>query len=174
MHKMNSLEEYVTFLQANAAELRELQEDTLINVTQFFRDPEVFHTLRYSVIPQMFQTRSPDQQVRIWVAGCSTGEEAYSLAMCLLEHLTGQAMEPGIQIFGTDASEENIQRARLGVYADSIVNEVSPERLNDSSLRQKRATRSRSVSATCVFLRGKTCARIPLSPDWTWSAAETF
>ena len=164
MQKISSLEEYVTLLQADSTELRELQEDTLINVTQFFRDPEVFHTLRYSVIPQMFQNREPEQQVRLWVAGCSTGEEVYSLAMCLLEYLTGQPFEPSIQIFGTDASDENIQSARLGIYAESVSNEVSPERLRRFFVKTEKGYQvSKRVRDMCVFARQNLCIDPPFS-----------
>ena len=116
LQRMASLAEYAGFLQGNATELRELQEDALINVTRFFRDPPVFDTLKNVILPRIFTGREGDQQIRIWVAGCSTGEEAYSIAMCLLEYLTGRPIEPPIQIFGTDASDQNIHKARTGIY----------------------------------------------------------
>src|SRR5262249_36564427 len=87
LHRIQTLAEYAGFLQGNPKELRELQEDALINVTRFFRDSGVFEALKQSILPRVLAEREPDQQVRIWVAGCSSGEEAYSIAICLLEYL---------------------------------------------------------------------------------------
>jgi two-component system CheB/CheR fusion protein len=121
--------DYVQLLQTRSQELRELQEDFLISVTRFFRDPEVFDALKQELFPHLFEKRTPQQPVRVWVAGCSTGEEAYSLAICLIEYFSGLGIEPSIQVFGTDASEQSVEKARLGIYPESITAEVSPERL---------------------------------------------
>ncbi len=129
LHRMETLRDYLLFLQSNPNELKELQEDALINVTQFFRDPDVFEAFKTSLLPRLFEQRDTSQQVRIWIAGCATGEEVYSFAICLLEFLTSNALEPPIQIFGTDASEPNIEKARSGIYPDTIAENVSPERL---------------------------------------------
>lgn len=164
MHKADTLSEYVQMLQANRVELRALQEDILINVTRFFRDPDVFEMLKTSVIPGIFADREPDQQVRIWIAGCSSGEEVYSIAICLLEHLSVASVEPGIQIFGTDASEENVHKARLGVYPESIVNEVSPERLRRFFSKTERGYQvNKRVRDLCVFARQNLCTDPPFS-----------
>ncbi len=164
VHKKELLTEYMALLQASPAELRDLQEDILINVTQFFRDPEVFELLKQTAIPQIFQGREPDQQVRIWVAGCSTGEEVYSLAICLLEYLTGSPVEPSIQIIGTDASENSIARARLGHYAESIVHEVSPERLRRFFTRTDKGYQiNKRVRDLCIFARQNLCVDPPFS-----------
>jgi two-component system CheB/CheR fusion protein len=129
MRRLDTLSEYVSFLQGNPQEIRDLHEDALINVTRFFRDPEVFEALKTYVFPEIMKDRPSDRQIRIWVAGCSSGEGVYSIAICLLEFLTGRPFEPPIQIFGMDASEANIQKARIGIYPETNTIEVSPERL---------------------------------------------
>ncbi|HLI75784.1 MAG TPA: CheR family methyltransferase [Acidobacteriaceae bacterium] len=164
VHKKETLTEYIGLLGNSPVELRDLQEDILINVTQFFRDPEVFEALKQNVLPQILQARQADQQVRIWVAGCSTGEEVYSIAICLLECLTGQTVEPSIQIIGTDASEENIQKARIGSYAESITNEVSPERLRRFFTKTEKGYGiSKRVRDLCIFARQNLCSDPPFS-----------
>ncbi|MBV8811931.1 MAG: PAS domain-containing protein, partial [Acidobacteriaceae bacterium] len=159
-----TLADYLAFVQANSKELYELQDDILISVTRFFRDPEVFEAFKDVVLPQILDNRSSDQQVRIWVTGCSSGEEVYSLAISLLEHLTGKAVEPPIQIFGTDASERSVQRARLGIYPETIANEVSPERLrrffNKTEKGYQVAKRIRDI---CIFARQNLCHDPPFS-----------
>ncbi|HVW07166.1 MAG TPA: CheR family methyltransferase [Bryobacteraceae bacterium] len=154
LHRFESLSEYAAFLQGNPKELRELQEDALINVTRFFRDPGVYDALKQTILPRIFEEREADQQVRLWVAGCSTGEEVYSIAICLLEYLTGQPFEPPIQIFGTDASNQNIQKARAGIFPESIAGEVSPERLRRFFVKVDKGFQvSKRVRDLCIFAR---------------------
>jgi two-component system CheB/CheR fusion protein len=158
LHRVTTLADYVAFLRANPRELAELQEDALINVTRFFRDPYVFEALKNSILPQIFRDRAPDQQVRIWVAGCSSGEEVYSIGMCLLEHLTGNPLEPPIQIFGTDASEDNIQRARIGLYPESITADVSPERVRRFFIKTEKGYQvTKRIRDLCIFARQNLC-----------------
>ena len=155
---------YSVKLQTNATELRALQEDILINVTRFFRDSEVFETLKRDVFPKLIADRPPDLPIRVWVPGCSTGEEVYSIAICLLEELGGNAVEPAIQIFGTDASENNAHRARLGNYSDSIANEVSPERLRRFFTKTERGYQvNKRVRDLCIFARQNLSAEPPFS-----------
>jgi two-component system CheB/CheR fusion protein len=164
LHRSQTLGEYAGFLQGNPKELRELQEDALINVTRFFRDPPVFEALKQIILPRIFEEREPDQQVRIWVAGCSSGEEAYSIAISLLEYLTGQPFEPPIQIFGTDASDLNIQKARTGIYPESIAGEVSAERLRRFFVKVDKGYQvSKRVRDLCIFARQNLCHDPPFS-----------
>src|SRR6185295_11050248 len=102
-------------------------EDVLIHVTSFFRDPEVFDTLKKRLFPQILKSKPEGAAIRAWVAGCSTGEEVYSLAIALLEAAGGSLSHP-IQIFGTDISERAIEKARLGTFADSAMRDLSDER----------------------------------------------
>jgi two-component system, chemotaxis family, CheB/CheR fusion protein len=164
LHRIETLSAYENFLRANSHELRDLQEDALISVTRFFRDSEVFDALKLTVLPPIFDGRAPDQQVRVWVAGCASGEEVYSIAMCMLEYVTGNPAEPPIQIFGTDASETNIQKARLGIYPESIAAEISPERLRRFFVKMEKGYQvAKRVRDLCIFARQNLCHDPPFS-----------
>src|SRR5262249_57030206 len=115
--------------QAHPGELKTLYRDLLINVTSFFRDGEPFEILRDVVFPRILERKKPGDTVRVWVPGCSTGEEAYSVGISLLEALGDRAQEFRLQIFATDLDDEAIARARLGQYPPSIATDVTPERL---------------------------------------------
>jgi two-component system, chemotaxis family, CheB/CheR fusion protein len=130
LHKIENLSEYVALLQRDRMEVNALYQDLLINVTSFFRNPEAFDTLKHIVYPAILQARnSSSSPIRIWVPGCSTGEETYSHAISIVEFLGDERTEVPIQIFGTDLSDTAIQRARAGVYKESIEADVSPLRL---------------------------------------------
>ncbi len=120
---------YLSFLRDNADEVQQLFKDMLIGVTGFFREPEAFEVLEHEVIPKICADRGSDDAVRIWVAGCSTGEEAYSLAMLLLEHLSAINKTCDIQIFASDIDQDSLDYARAGMYPKSIAADVPPERL---------------------------------------------
>ena len=164
LHRIDTLGTYASFLQTNPKELRDLQEDTLINVTTFFRDPELFEVFKNKLLPRIFENRDSSQQLRIWVAGCSTGEEVYSFAICVLEYLTGDAAEPAIQIFGTDASEQSINKARAGVYPDTISADVSPERLRRFFVKSEKGFQiNKRIRDLCIFARQNLCNDPPFS-----------
>jgi two-component system CheB/CheR fusion protein len=130
LYKLDSLEDYAQYLQAHPAEVQALYEEILIHVTSFFRDPEAFEQLKTQVFPTISQNKPPDSAIRIWVAGCSTGEEVYSIAICLLEFFSTRATVPPIQIFATDISEAAINKARAGLYLEAQMEAVSPARRN--------------------------------------------
>lgn len=134
VHLLDRLPDYVHYLQSKPAELDGLFSDLLISVTGFFREPESFDVLRERVYPILFDAKQGQKgqqgrTVRIWVPGCATGEEVYSLAMTMFEYLGEQTNRPAIQIFGTDIDAKAISKARLGFYSSTIVESVSPERL---------------------------------------------
>jgi two-component system CheB/CheR fusion protein len=129
LHHLDSLDDYLQFLRDNPAEIEALYQEILIRVTSFFRDEDVFAALSQQVFPALVQNRNSDVPIRIWVAGCATGEEAYSIAMALLEYLADHPMNPPIQIFATDVNEQSIEIARIGWYSQAQVADVSPERL---------------------------------------------
>lgn len=130
LHKVDRLEDYLALLTRDRDEVAALYKDLLINVTSFFRNPEAFDALKQNVYPAILQARgSSSAPIRIWVPGCSTGEEAYSHAMSLVEFLGEERMEVPIQIFGTDLSENAIQHARMGIYKENIEADVNPTRL---------------------------------------------
>jgi two-component system CheB/CheR fusion protein len=129
LHHISNLHDYRQFLKNNTEELEELYQEILIRVTSFFRDSEVYATLAEEVFPSLVNNRDPDDPIRVWVAGCSTGEEAYSIAICLLEYIETVRENPAIQIFATDVNETTIEYARNGWYSEAQVADVSPERL---------------------------------------------
>ncbi|MBK7862620.1 MAG: PAS domain-containing protein [Archangiaceae bacterium] len=130
LHKIDRLEDYVRFVSGNSDELKLLYKDMLIGVTSFFRDPETFEALAHTVYPQLVENKQPGSQIRIWVPACSTGEEAYSYAMSLVEFLGDRALDYRIQIFGTDVDETSVATARRGVYPGNIALDVSAGRLH--------------------------------------------
>ena len=123
------LEDYAERLQSEPDEVSALFRDLLIGVTDFFRDAAAFQALETLVIPKLFEDKAGDDEVRVWVPGCSTGEEVYSIAILLREHLEKSSMPPKVQVFGTDIDETALSVARSARYPASVVKEVSPERL---------------------------------------------
>jgi two-component system, chemotaxis family, CheB/CheR fusion protein len=147
-------EEYLKLLEKNPAELQALFHDFLIHVTNFFREPETFAALARHVFPELLKDRGLDEPLRVWVPGCSTGEEVYSLAISLMEFLGDKTEVPAIQIFGTDASERVIETARKGVYDAGIEADVSPERLRRFFGRVEGGFQiTKSIRDLCVFAR---------------------
>lgn len=130
IHQINTIADYIRYLQKNPREIKLLFKDLVIGVTSFFRDPEAFAMLEQEVLPELLRKKVPDTPVRIWVAGCSTGEEAYSLAMAMFEAMTITGKSFSAQIFATDIDETAIEIARRGVYPGSIATDVPPERLD--------------------------------------------
>jgi two-component system CheB/CheR fusion protein len=123
------LQHYADFLQDSPGEQQALASDMLIGVTSFFRDPESFEGLAQFVLPALLEGRPAREPLRVWVPGCASGEEVYSIGICLSEALAEGASPQPMQLFGTDASEAAIARAREGRYPQGIEAEVSPERL---------------------------------------------
>jgi two-component system CheB/CheR fusion protein len=129
LNKLESMEDYAWFLRENAAEVEALYQDTLINVTSFFRNPEAFAVLKENIFPQIVAHRASDEPIRIWILGCSTGEEAYSIAISFAEFAGDQAEHIPVQIFATDLNDRGIDKARAGLYSKEIAENVSRERL---------------------------------------------
>ena len=129
LHQVETLTSYLTFIKKHPQEARLLHDELLINVTFFFREPGTFDALKTVVFPALMENRPPKAPVRIWVPGCATGEEAYSLAMSLVEFLDEKGSSAGVQVFASDVSDPAIAKARAGVYPASIAADVSPDRL---------------------------------------------
>src|SRR5262249_61220801 len=152
LRKIEKLGDYVDFLRQRREEVDALYQDILINVTSFFRNPDAFEALKQAAYPAILKARSPADVVRIWVPGCSTGEEAYSHAIALIEHLSDVRSGHSIQIFGTDLSEDAIQKARAGMYKDSIRADVSSARQRRFYNKTEEAYQiSRSIRDMCIF-----------------------
>ncbi|MFT5924105.1 MAG: two-component system CheB/CheR fusion protein [Paraglaciecola sp.] len=129
VQQIEDIEAYLKYLQQTPAEIEALFRDLLIGVTNFFRDPDVFQLLEEQVIPQLFKRKSPGSTLRVWTTGCSTGEEAYSLAILMVEHIESLKQNFTVQVFATDINSNAIGTARMGVYPVSIANDMSAERL---------------------------------------------
>ncbi|MEO8409059.1 MAG: chemotaxis protein CheB [Propionivibrio sp.] len=129
VHQIEAIDHYVKYLQQTPAEVEALFCDLLIGVTNFFRDPEAFQALEEKVLPKLFADKATGGTVRVWSAGCSTGEEAYSLAILLQEQMEVLKQSYTIQVFATDIDSRAIATARIGLYPASIAADISAERL---------------------------------------------
>jgi len=129
VHQIEGIDGYVKYLQQVPLEVQALFNDLLIGVTNFFRDPEAFAALEKIVIPKLFEGKSVGAAVRVWCTGCSTGEEAYSMAILLQEHVELLRASYKVQVFATDIDSRAIATARAGVYPASIADDITPERL---------------------------------------------
>ncbi len=129
VHQIDQIGDYIRYLQLTSSEVDALFRELLIGVTNFFRDSEIFETLQKEVIPKLFAATEAGDAIRVWVPGCSTGEEAYSIAMLMREYMEETKASFKVQVFATDIDPEAIEEARAGVYPSSIVADVSAERL---------------------------------------------
>ena len=154
LRQIGGLAEYADLLIQDPDEAEALARDFLIRVTGFFRDPETFAALAEAVFPGLFEHRPPKDPIRIWVPGCASGEEAYSIAIVLLEYLGDRTTSTRVQIFGTDLSDLAIDKARTGIYMEGIADEVSPERLQRYFAKLDGHYQvSKTVRDLCVFAR---------------------
>lgn len=131
-----TVEEYVRHLKQSPQEIKALYKDLLISVTKFFRDPEAFEVLRKKLIPDIFAQASAEQPVRIWVAGCATGEEAYSVAILCADHIEHSKKNADVKIFATDLDKEALDHAGRGIYPESIVVDLPDEKLRRYFLKE--------------------------------------
>lgn len=130
VHQIEKLEDYLFFLQKSAEEVNALFRDLLIGVTRFFRDEEAFQAVAETVLPELFAGANPDATLRVWVPGCSTGEEAYSIAILLFEAQSSLNSTLRFQVFATDIDSDAIADARRGRYSTAVAGDISKERLN--------------------------------------------
>src|SRR5438105_2629054 len=164
LNKIPKLPAYLTFLRSHPSELEALYQDVLIHVTSFFRDPETFEVLKQKVFPRMIKSRTPDDPVRAWVLGCSTGQEAYSIAMAYLEFASKASSQVPLQIFATDLNETLLEKSRAGLYSKAQVQDLSPERLRRFFLQEDGGFRiCKPVRELCVFARHDVLADAPFS-----------
>lgn len=154
LHKAEQLGDYLKVLQSNGDELDALHQDILIHVTSFFREPEVFRAFQTKIVPQILSGKKSGEPVRLWVAGCSTGEEVYSLAICFLDTLSKRKSLIPLQIFATDVSEQSIAKARAGIYPPSAMKHITPERVRRFFTSVEGSYQINStVRDVCVFAR---------------------
>ena len=154
LQKIDSLPRYEAYLEQNAGEVAALYQDIFIHVTHFFREPETFAALQRRVLPKLLAKRPKGEPLRVWVPGCSTGEEAYSIAITLLEFLEKRAPATPVQVFGTDISVPAVDRARAGTYSETAVANISPERLKRFFVKVGDSYQiGKQVRDRCVFAR---------------------
>jgi two-component system CheB/CheR fusion protein len=164
LHRIDNIEHYVRYLQETPGEVGALFEDMLISVTGFFREPKMFEVLKKKVLPAITEGRNSDVPIRVWVPGCSTGEEAYSIAICLLEYCDGQQIGWPIQIFATDVSDTAIETARAGCYPQNIAVDVSEQRLHRFFAKFGSGYQiSKAIRDACLFARQNVIKDPPFS-----------
>ncbi len=130
INNIKKMADYAEYLLKHPNELEALYNDMLIGVTSFFREPETFTALKETVFPELVKNRPPNETIRVWIPGCSTGEEAYSFAIALQEFLEEKSITNiQVQIFGTDVNERNVEKARRGIYLKTIETDLPEKRL---------------------------------------------
>ncbi len=164
LQKIDNLDQYAAYVKQNKDEVTSLFQDMLINVTSFFREPVTFEALQNYVLPRLFENRPLEQPFRVWVPGCATGEEAYSVAICLIEYMREQGKEWPLQVFGTDLSDAALDKARAGLYPEDIAADVNRDRLRRFFARINSSYQiARTVRDKCIFARQNVTKDPPFS-----------
>jgi two-component system CheB/CheR fusion protein len=164
LQKFENLQTYADYLETHPEEAKTLFNDLLIHVTGFFRDPEAYEALKTRILPKYMETLAPDTPFRVWVPGCSSGEEVYSIAIVFFELLDKAKTRPPIQLFASDVSEESLQQARAAVYPESIAKDVSKERLRRFFQKVEGGYRvAKWIRETCLFSRHDLTADPPFA-----------
>ena len=164
LRKTERFTDYANYLRRHPGEVEDLYQDILIHVTRFFRDPESYEALKAQVFPELVKNKSPDRPVRIWSLGCSTGEEAYSLAIAFREFAESTGVGLPVQIFATDLNEASVRKARTGAYPKYAAQDISAERLRrffcevDGNYRI-----TKSIREICVFSKHNVLADPPFA-----------
>ena len=157
---IEGLGDYLEFVRTHVGEAGSLLQDLLISVTNFFRDPGAFEKLKEQ-IPALFQGKRAEDAVRVWIAACATGEEAYSIAMLLHEHKANHLLPQSIQVFATDLDAQAIQFARAGLYPDTIATDVSEEQLRRYFVREHRSFRVKNELRESILFAAHDLLRDP-------------
>jgi len=164
LQRTERVEDYVSLLRSNRDELEALFRDLLINVTCFFRDKKVYAALKKKILPRLLKGKADGGEIRVWVPGCASGEEVYSLAICLSEEITRATRKLKLQVFGTDLSEPAIAKARLGHFPALIAKDVPPDRLRRFFIKTSTGYQiSRGIRDLCTFARQNLCEDPPFS-----------
>ncbi|MEQ8170306.1 MAG: chemotaxis protein CheB, partial [Candidatus Eremiobacterota bacterium] len=153
--RIKYINDYIRYLRETPSELDFLYQDFLINVTGFFREPETFETLRKKIFPEILSAeRDSDMPVRIWIPGCSTGEEAYSVAIYMLEYLQEINSGISVSIFATDINEMAIEKARTGFYPETAVSDIPPDKLRKFFVKTEQGYQiNKTVRNSCIFAK---------------------
>jgi two-component system CheB/CheR fusion protein len=165
---VHTLPDYCSLLEADPRESHALLDDMLIGVTNFFRDRDAFEAVEREIVPELFKDKSATDEIRVWVAACSTGEEAYSLAMLLADHADEMANPPAYQVFASDIDNDAIAQARSGIYPASILTDIAPARLrrhftkDDDRYNIRKGIRDRILFASHNVLRDPPFSRLDM------------
>ena len=143
LHQIERFDDYLAYVRAQPDEAHAVADEFLVTVTNFFRDAEVFHALEKEVIPQLFDLKSPDDNIRVWTVGCATGEEAYSIVMLCMEEAARREQPPMLQVFASDLHERSLKTAREGLYPGNIEADVPAERLRRFFIKETNGYRVR-------------------------------
>jgi two-component system CheB/CheR fusion protein len=158
---------YARYLQKNPQEATSLIKELLIGGTRFFRDPEAFESLKKTGLAKLLENKPEGYTLRAWVAGCATGEEAYTLGIVLREYISEHRLDMNIQIFASDLDGDAVYRARAGLYAGDISTDVNPKRLKRFLKRKTMATGLGPGSGRASFLPNRALSRTRLLSNWT-------
>jgi two-component system CheB/CheR fusion protein len=161
LHQIEKITDYFHYLERNTNEIDLLFKELLINVTRFFRDPEAFDALEKEAFPIIFERKEQDQPLRVWVPGCSSGEEAYSLVILLTEVMEKQKKHFPLQVFASDIDTEAIETARRATYPESISEDVSKMRLSRFFTKEGNAYRVKKQVRDCVIFALQDLAKDP-------------
>lgn len=168
LNHIAAIGDYGQYLRDTPAELKALAKDLLIGVTEFFREPEAWAVLEAEVIPRLVAAKHPEAPLRVWVTGCATGEESYSIGMCLLERVASSERNGKLQIFATDIDSHALEIARVGTYPEGMASSLAPERLtrfftrSDHSYRVKKELREAVVFAPQNLITDAPFSRLDL------------
>jgi two-component system CheB/CheR fusion protein len=161
VNQISRLPDYIRFLQQSPEEVETLFRELLIGVTSFFRDQEAFEALAQDIVPRLFENHHQDQPVRVWVCGCSTGEEAYSIAILIREQMDLLKQEFETQIFATDIDSQAIEQARMGLYPTNIAAHMSPERLQHYFVKEEDGYRVAPLIRNMVVFANQSLIKDP-------------
>jgi two-component system, chemotaxis family, CheB/CheR fusion protein len=164
VHRIDDVDDYFTFLKRNTEEVDALFREMLIHVTGFFREPETFDVLQSVVLPRLLEKRGQNDPIRIWLPGCSTGEEAFSLAIIVTEFFDNRSESPSIQIFATDVSDRVLELARKGIFDANIESAITKDRLRRFFSKNERGYQiNKQIRDLCVFARQNVLRDPPFS-----------
>ena len=164
LNQINTLVDYISILKDNPVEVESLFNEVLIGVTHFFRDEDAFKALDEQVVSVLLKDRGEDDPIRVWVTGCSTGEEAYSIAMLLEDGINRSGQRIKVQIFATDIDRRAIDKARNGVYSENIAAELSPDKIEKYFIKEEKLYRvKKAIRGMIVFAEQDTLSDPPFS-----------